>query len=344
MSRAGKTAAASFQADRSADAPRFPAAAQEPRVSNEQDKATPRRAPGAPSDSRAPGPVALSIDVEDWFHSENVKAACPRQSWGTLPSRVEKTTLRLLEILADKDVRATFFVLGWVAQRCPALVREIAAQGHELASHGFGHELVYRLTPESFRDDVIRSKLLLEDLGGVPVRGYRAPCFSITDWAIPILRAAGYAYDSSAVPSLTHDRYGRLSGVDRRSPILELAEGFHEVSVPCLPLRRLGFPWGGGGYFRLVPLPVWRQGMRLIRRGGQPYVFYIHPWEIDPDHPIPSSVTPLNRFRQTIGLSRCEQRFSRLVADFDWITVGRLLDGFIRSRSDYSRSSDMVYR
>jgi polysaccharide deacetylase family protein (PEP-CTERM system associated) len=270
--------------------------------------------------------MALSIDVEDWFHSANVESVVPRESWDRCASRVERNTMRMLEILHEQRTCATFFVLGWVAERFPRLVPAIAAAGHEIASHGYGHERVYRMTPAAFRADVARARALLEDLASSPVRGYRAPCFSITDWAADILQEEGYSYDSSAVTILAHDRYGRLNGIDGRQPIVELRERFDEVCVSCLPLGRRGVPWGGGGYFRLVPYALWMYGIAVIRRVGLPYVFYIHPWEIDPKHPIPAGMSVSNRFRQRINLDRCEARFSALAGAFDWIPVGDLLD------------------
>src|SRR5262245_49134119 len=163
--------------------------------------------------------TALSIDVEDWFHTANLSGVVPRESWTTRESRVERNTNRMLEILNVSKARATFFVLGWVAERYPQLVRAISEAGHEVASHGYGHELVHSLSPGEFRSDVVRSKKYLEDLTGTAVRGYRAPCFSITEWAIPILQRAGFDYDSSVVPTVMHDRYGRLDGMHAGKPI-----------------------------------------------------------------------------------------------------------------------------
>jgi len=280
-------------------------------------------------DASAPVPqAAFSIDVEDWFHSENVKAAVPRDRWDGSVSRVERNTMRMLEILDEKGVRATFFVLGWVAERRPGIVRAVVDGGHELASHGFGHELVYTLSEAAFRNDVARARALLEDLSGQRVRGYRAPCFSITDWAIRVLREEGYSYDSSMMPTLAHDRYGRLEGIDGTQPIVSLADGFDEVCVSCLPLGRRGLPWGGGGYFRLTPFRIWMRGVATIRRAGLPYVFYIHPWEIDPGHPLPPGLTASNRFRQRVGLARCEARFAAMAGALRWTTIGGLIDGW----------------
>jgi polysaccharide deacetylase family protein (PEP-CTERM system associated) len=272
--------------------------------------------------------TALSIDVEDWFHTDCLKGVIARDAWERCELRVERNTMRMMEILEARKARATFFVLGWVAERCPDLVRRIAAAGHEVASHGYGHEHVYSLQPSEFRSDILRSKRYLEDLTGTAVRGYRAPCFSITEWAIPILQDAGFDYDSSVVPTVAHDRYGRLNGMQAGKPIVSLREGFYEASVSCIRvgMGKRGIPWGGGGYFRLVPYALWIAGVRAILRSGTPYIFYIHPWEIDPGQPRAAGVDLANEFRQRVNLHRCEGRFASLVGDFEWMPICDLVD------------------
>jgi polysaccharide deacetylase family protein (PEP-CTERM system associated) len=272
------------------------------------------------------GRAVLSIDVEDWFHAANLAAVVPPAAWDSCDLRVERNTMRMLEILDASNVRATFFVLGWVAERSPKLVRTIAEAGHEVACHGHGHQLVYSLQPSEFRADVSRAKQYLEDLLGVPVRGYRAPSFSITDWAISILQELGFDYDSSVVPTIAHDRYGKLAGIHAGRPVALLRDGFHEVCISCLRLGKRGIPWGGGGYFRLVPYALWIRGMRAILRSGRPYVFYIHPWEIDADQPRISGLTATQAFRHRVNLGRCEQRFRALAGAFSWTTIRDLID------------------
>ncbi|MEO8092013.1 MAG: XrtA system polysaccharide deacetylase [bacterium] len=270
----------------------------------------------------------MSIDVEDWFHVENLKPAIPRDSWKERELRVERNTDRMLELLDRNEARCTCFVLGWVAERCPSLVERIATAGHEVACHGYGHELVYELTPEEFREDVRRCKGLLEDLTGTRVRGYRAPSFSITDWSISILQELGFEYDSSvypAFPALAHHRYGRLDGVVAGQQVVELAPGFHEVCISCLTVGSRGLPWGGGGYFRLIPYSVFRRGVARVLRSGEPYVFYIHPWEIDPGQPRVGGLSRLHRFRHYVGLGSAEKRFSSLLAEFRWSSVADVL-------------------
>jgi len=283
------------------------------------------------------GRAALSIDVEDWFHADNLKGLIARESWDDCESRVERNTMRMMEILDASMACATFFVLGWVAERCPQLVRTISAAGHEVASHGYGHDLVYSLQPNQFRADILRSKRTLEDLIGKPVRGYRAPSFSITDWAIPILQEAGFDYDSSFVPTIVHDRYGRLNGLHAGVPIVALRDGFYEICIPCLNVGKRGLPWGGGGYFRLFPYPLWCKGVRSILRSGRPYVFYIHPWEIDPQQPRVSGLRGTRRFRHRVNLHRCEKRFAAFVRAFEWIPLCELIDGW-RPRRGYIQS------
>jgi polysaccharide deacetylase family protein (PEP-CTERM system associated) len=241
--------------------------------------------------------------------------------------------MRMIEILEASKARATFFVLGWVAEKCPQLVRAIAAAGHEVASHGYGHEHVYSLGPSEFRSDVLRSKQYLEDLTGKAVRGYRAPSFSITDWAIPILQEVGFDYDSSAVQTIAHDRYGRLSGMHAGRPIVSLRDGFDEACVSCIRLGERGIPWGGGGYFRLIPYLLWLQGVRAIMHSGMPYIFYIHPWEIDPGQPRIAGIKATNSFRQRVNLQRCERRFTALVGAFEWMPLCDLIDGWKKGHS-----------
>lgn len=281
----------------------------------------------------------MSLDVEDWFHVENLRPVISRASWPERELRVERNTDRVLALMDEHGVRCTCFVLGWVAERCPGLVKRIAAAGHEIASHGYGHELIYEMSPDEFRADVRRSKRLLEDLAGVPVRGYRAPSFSITEWAIPILIELGFDYDSSVFPTLAHDRYGRVGGVTAKVPSAEIAPGLHELSVGCLPVGARGLPWGGGGYFRVLPYRVFRGGVGRILRSGLPYVFYMHPWEIDPGQPRVEGLSRLAALRHYSGLARGERRLSALLTDFKWMTLASLL---LTERRDAQRSDRLA--
>jgi polysaccharide deacetylase family protein (PEP-CTERM system associated) len=269
---------------------------------------------------------AMTIDVEDWFHVENLRPAIARDTWDDRQLRVEANTDRMLGLLDEAGVSATFFVLGWVAERCPRLVRDIADAGHEVASHGYGHELVTRLSPEAFADDVGRARTLLQDLSGQPIDGYRAPCFSITDWALPILQRVGHAYDSSHQPVAGHDRYGVLPGVEADRTLTEALPGFHEAAVATLPMGRRRLPWGGGGWFRLLPYGLYVRGLRRRLAAWQPVVFYLHPWEIDAAQPRlgrRDGVRRLHAFRHYHALDRTADKWARLLKDLPW---GRLDD------------------
>lgn len=275
--------------------------------------------------TQAPHSAAMSIDVEDWFQVENLKAVISRDSWDERELRVERNTDRMLELMAARNIRATCFILGWVAEKCPGLIKRIAQAGHEIASHGYGHDLIYSLTPDQFRQDLRRGKGLVEDLTGARITGYRAPSFSITDWAIDTLQEEGFTYDSSAFPTVAHDRYGKLTGMAAGVPIQEIRPGFFEVCVSVLQLGAKGIPWAGGGYFRLFPYPVFKRGVAKILRGGSPYVFYIHPWEIDPAQPRMTGLKRSHAFRHYNHLRECDGRFERLLGDFTWSTVSEVL-------------------
>jgi polysaccharide deacetylase family protein (PEP-CTERM system associated) len=277
-----------------------------------------------PADNSIP-PAAMSIDVEDWFHVENLKAVIARDTWDERELRVERNVGRMLELMADRNIHCTCFVLGWVAEKVPNLIRTIAEAGHEIASHGYGHDLIYNLSHDEFRADIVRSKSHLEDLTGQAVRGYRAPSFSITDWSIDILHELGFTYDSSAFPTVAHDRYGKLTGMDAGQPIVDLREGFTEMCISCVQLGRRGIPWGGGGYFRLFPYWLFRRGVRKIIEADQPYVFYIHPWEIDAGQPRVKGLRKTHYFRHYVNINRGEARFASLLRDFEWTTMSDAL-------------------
>jgi polysaccharide deacetylase family protein (PEP-CTERM system associated) len=270
---------------------------------------------------------AMTIDVEDYFHVSVFDGVIPRQRWNDLESRVNANTDRLLQIFHDAGVRGTFFVLGWVAERFPDLVRRIAEGGHEIASHGHGHRLVYDQTPDAFRDDVRRAKGLLEDAASTTVGGYRAPSYSITPrslWAIDILIEEGYWYDASIFPIL-HDRYG--IPVSPRAPyrIERRAGTIVEVPGSTVRLGTYNLPIAGGGYFRLLPYGWAKWGIgRLNRRERQPAIFYLHPWEIDPDQPrLPAGA--LSRIRHYRNLHRTEERLRTLLKDFQFAPLRALL-------------------
>ncbi len=276
---------------------------------------------------QAPIVNAMSVDVEDHFHVSALAAVAPRHRWDEFAPRVVDNTLRLLDIFAAADTKATFFILGWVAARHVDLVRRIAAGGHEIASHGFHHELVYDLSPEKFREDVHRAKTLLEDQSGVAVRGYRAPSFSITArnfWAFDVLIETGHGYDASIFP-VVHDRYG-VPGAPRHLHVIPRSEGrIDEVPPATVRLAGVNFPIAGGGYFRLFPYGWTAWGFRRLNDGDRrPGVFYLHPWEIDPDQPrLP--VSGLSRLRHYGNLQHTEQRLQRLLREFRFAPIRDLI-------------------
>jgi len=271
---------------------------------------------------------ALTIDVEDYFHASALASAAPRSAWDSLPSRVTQNTRVLLDALDRADVRGTCFVLGWVARREPALVKDIAARGHEVASHGFWHQLVYDQSEDEFRADVRDARALLQDLTGQPVLGYRAPSFSIVDrslWALDVLVEEGYRYDASIFP-IHHDRYG-IPDAPRAIHRRETRAGAI-VEVPSSTVR-LGknLPTAGGGYFRLLPYAWTRWGIRRVNAEGMPAIFYLHPWEVDPGQPV-MPLSRLTAFRHYHNLDKCGARLERMLSEFRF---GRL-DDVLRER------------
>ncbi|HET7292123.1 MAG TPA: XrtA system polysaccharide deacetylase [Vicinamibacteria bacterium] len=259
---------------------------------------------------------ALTIDVEEHFQVHNLARHFDRETWDLQPSRVVRNTRLLLRILAEYDVRATFFVLGWVAERHPALVKELAAAGHEVATHGYGHALIYDQTPTEFDEDIRRAVASIEAAGLPRPIGYRAPGFSITArslWAPDILLGHGLRYDSSIFPTVAHDRYG-MRGAERFAHRLPC--GLLELPPSTVRMGRQNWPVAGGGYFRLYPLWVTKAALRRINAEGQPAVFYVHPWEFDPDQPRVRGVSLLKRFRHYQNLDKTERRLRALLTEF----------------------------
>jgi polysaccharide deacetylase family protein (PEP-CTERM system associated) len=270
---------------------------------------------------------AMTIDVEDYFHVSVFDGVLPRARWDSMESRVCANTDRLLQIFREYQTRATFFVLGWVAARFPDLVLRIANDGHEIASHGFAHRLIYDQTRAAFQDDVRRAKAVLEDACGRPVRGYRAPSYSITPrslWALDVLLEEGYQYDSSIFP-IRHDRYG-IPVSERQPYAIDRPSGtLIEVPASTTAVGPVNLPIGGGGYFRILPYRWTQWGIaRVNRQEGRPAVFYLHPWEIDAAQPrLPAS--RLSRFRHYRNLRKTEARLRRLLTDFRFDTLDALV-------------------
>ncbi|MDM8526419.1 DUF3473 domain-containing protein [Desulfococcaceae bacterium HSG8] len=260
--------------------------------------------------------ILITIDVEDWFQVENFKSRIPFSSWPSRELRVEKNTLRLLDLLDSR--RATFFILGWIAERLPGLVREIHDRGHEVASHGYNHNLCNQQSNADLKADLTDSKKRLEDIIGFPVTGYRAPSFSINDDILRIIEDCAYSYDSSYNSFAMHGRYGHadLSGNQRNGIAVRLSDNFHEIPVSNLMIGKRVFPLGGGGYFRLIPFPFFRWGVRKILEQEGGYVFYMHPWETDPEQPRVNSVSPSYKFRHYTNLGKTEDKLSAIFKAF----------------------------
>jgi polysaccharide deacetylase family protein (PEP-CTERM system associated) len=273
--------------------------------------------------SRATVVNAMTVDVEDYFHVSVFDGVIPRQRWEQLESRVCANTDRLLQLFADHRVSATFFVLGWVAERFPWLVRSIAAAGHEVACHSYAHRLVYDLTPAQFRADVCRAKAMLESAAGVEVLGYRAPSYSITPrslWALDVLIEEGFVYDASIFP-IHHDRYGIPLSPRHPYSLKREAGTLLEVPASTVRLGPLNLPIAGGGYFRILPYAWTRWGIdRLNRRECRPAIFYLHPWEIDPEQPR-LGTSWLGRFRHYRNLDLTECRLRALLREFRFSTL-----------------------
>ena len=261
----------------------------------------------------------LSFDVEEHFQVSAFDSSRRRNHWNTSESRVERSTHLILEILALRKVRATFFILGWIAERHPGLVKVIADQGHEVASHGYGHELITAQTPPFFREDIRKAKQILEDLVGGTVAGYRAPSFTITTetkWALPILAEEGYLYDSSIFPIL-HDRYG-MYGVNPWCHQIHTNSGsLWEVPPSTAMLAGVRIPVAGGGYLRLFPYAMLKRLLLRVEQEGQPLVMYLHPWELDPNQPRMAG-SMVSRFRHYLNLHTTEKKLRALLSDFSF--------------------------
>ena len=272
----------------------------------------------------------ITIDVEDWFQVENLKSAIPFSSWEKMDLRVERNTHRLLDLfdtLSAKTagIHATFFVLGWIAQKLPNLVLEIQNRGHEIASHGFYHHLCVDQDKALLQQDLIDSKKLLEDITGAPVYGYRAPSFSVSSDILKIIEDAGYRYDASYNSYDKHGRYGKLSlnGFPKSGIAYKISDKLYEIPVSNLTIQNSTFkiqnytlPWSGGGYFRLMPSTLFNMGVKSILEKESAYHFYLHPWEIDPNQPRVKGVSRMLRFRHYVNIQRTHDKLKKLIDSF----------------------------
>ena len=269
---------------------------------------------------------ALSVDVEDWFQVGAFENTIDKASWDGRLHRVERNTDAVLAMFGEAGVRGTFFTLGWIAARYPALIRRIADAGHEIASHGWDHLRVFRMTPKQFADDLNRSRAAIEDAAGQQITGYRAPSFSIdlrTPWAHAVLAEAGYAYSSSVAPVL-HDHYGWPEAP--RFAFRPLADsGLIELPVTTVKIAGRNFAAGGGGFFRLFPYGLSRWAVREVnRKEKRPAIFYFHPWEIDPEQPRVAEAPLKSRLRHYTNLDRMAGKLRRLLRDFEWVRTDQV--------------------
>ena len=306
--------------------------------------------------------ILITIDVEDWFQVENFKDYIPRHTWSDCALRVENNVHRLLDLLDTIELypgnpqwtkkpnpnretqnpsagqtthpRATFFVLGWVANKFPHLIKEISLRGHEVASHGFNHELCSKLSPHKLYEDLYSSKQLLEDLTGSQVYGYRAPSFSISSSVLGLVRDCDYIYDSSYNSFGLNKRYGQidLKGIQRKGIAYRFQEDFFELPMSNLRLFNSDIPFSGGGYFRLFPLPILLMGIKRILYTKSAYLFYLHPWEIDSDQPRVTQASFLNRFRHYLYLHTTSKKLSKLLRSLSFCGFSTCID-YIRSLS-----------
>jgi polysaccharide deacetylase family protein (PEP-CTERM system associated) len=269
---------------------------------------------------------AMTVDLEDYFQVSVFEDVISRDDWDLLPCRVEGTTRRILDLFERHHVSATFFALGWIAERYPALIREIVGRGHELACHGYDHVRATEQTPEQFRQDALRAKAILEDLSGREVKGYRAASYSIGEknlWALDVLEQAGFQYSSSIYP-VRHDLYG-MPGAPRFLFRPTEQRELLEIPVSTVRLGQRNFPCGGGGYFRLFPYALSKWAInRVNRTDEQPAVFYFHPWEIDTGQPRQRDISLKTHFRHYLHIDRMERRLESLLRDFQWSTMERV--------------------
>ncbi len=284
--------------------------------------------------------IIITIDVEDWFQVENFKNSISYDSWENREVRIEKNTHTLLDLFDSiktgttknpQNPKATFFILGWVAERFPNLVREIVKRGHEIASHGHMHHLCSKLSVNDLLADLTKSKMLIEDIAGSPVVGYRAPSFDINKEILEVIKFCGFLYDSSYNSYAGHGRYGHVdfSSYEKNEIAIRISDSFYELPVSNLLLNDRVIPWGGGGYFRLTPGPLFHLGVRRILKNDRTYLYYTHPWEFDPEQPRVTSAPFFFKFRHYVNLHKTKSKLLKFIDTFktyNFITCKTYID------------------
>ena len=277
----------------------------------------------------SPDPMlnAFTVDVEDYFQVSAFESSVARERWPEFESRVVANTLRIADLLEETHVHGTFFILGWVAERFPDLVRELHSRGHEIGSHSYWHRLIYSQSPEEFREDLKRSRDVLQDLLGIPIRAYRAPSFSITErsrWALAELSKAGFKTDSSIYP-IKHDRYG-MPGANTRIHTITTEHGdISEMPMTVRKVAGVSVPVSGGGYFRLYPQKFTSKLLKRVNRSGEPFVFYIHPWELDAGQPRLKAGTAISRWRHYLNLESTESKLRHILQEFEFGPLSKVI-------------------
>lgn len=287
--------------------------------------------PNNTANSSNPKSILITVDVEDWFQVENLRQVFPIERWNANDLRIEKNTHLLLELFDRHNIRATFFFLGWIAERIPGLVKAVRDCGHEIASHGHNHELCTGLAVSKLREDLYRSKTTLEEITGEPVSGYRAPSFSVTRELVEILGDLGYRYDSSYNNFAMNKRYGQANGLfqSMQNGSLVANNGIIELPISNLKLYGQTIPWGGGGYFRLYPPIIFSSGVAHLLKNNGYYNLYCHPWEFDPEQPRANGVSTLNRFRHYHNLAKTFNRLEHFLEKFkhcNFVTCSQHID------------------
>ncbi|MFW5891177.1 MAG: XrtA system polysaccharide deacetylase [bacterium] len=268
----------------------------------------------------------LTIDVEDYFQVETFKNIIDENEWNNFELRVENSLKKVLNLINSFDYKATFFVLGWIAERFPEIIKMISAQGHEIATHGYGHELVYKQTKQEFKNDLIKSINILTEITENEILGYRAPTFSITNdslWALDIIKELGLEYDASMSPIEAHDKYG-IKGINPY--IHTLSNGLIELPQTTIKILNKNLPVAGGGYFRLIPYWLTKMAIKKLNNNNQTAIVYLHPWEFDPEQPKIDGISKLSQFRHYINLDKTETKFKKMLSDFNFTSIEKYLE------------------